>query len=83
MVRKVVARVCFWALKAARAAFWDLEGVLDGDLGGETDGETLSSSSSRGWSSLLGTVFGVFLGEYSSFQSFITSWLQKASMLGR
>jgi hypothetical protein len=69
-----------------------LTGLLDGLLGGfrgdvvgefESEGlEELLSESRRRWR-LLRRPPGVFLGEYWSFQSLITSWDQNVSMLGR
>ena len=83
--RKERARSCFLSLKALRwamAVLSFLAGLLDGLLRGETIGEISSSLSSGSTWRCRRIDFGVFRGEYWSFQSLMTSWLQNASMLG-
>lgn len=48
----------------------------------DSEGDNSPSSSSTDWKRNLRGDFNVFLGEYCSFQSFMTCWLQNASMLG-
>lgn len=77
-VRKEVARVCFFSENAFLASFARRPGFVGLFFAGEKRRASLGGSScgfGLGWS-FLG-------GEYSSFQSFTTSWLQKLSMLGR
>ena len=57
---------------------------LPGDFRGDVEGEHGSSPSSLTECSFLLTPdLMVFFGECWSFHSFMTSWLQKASILGR
>lgn len=80
--RKEVARACFFSEKAFFASFTKRPCLTRLFLVGEkrrTPSETSLSSSGSNFD--LG--FGVFLGEYSSFQSLMTSCSQKLSMLGR
>ena len=81
-----MAKACFFSLNAfsrsaARLSF--LAGLLLELLRGDSEGESSLSSSSTEYSRNLLGDFSVFLGEYCSFQSLMTSELQKASILGR
>ena len=74
--RKVFANPCFLSLNAFRLSIADLSrllGLLDGLLRGETDGEISESLSSRIVNCFRRVVFGVFSGEWVSYQSLITS----------
>ena len=82
-LRKDTARSCFFSLKAFFCSIASLSffaGVLKGLFRGELLGEISFSFSSSSEKRRLDR--GVFFGEYWSFQSLMTSWLQKASMLG-
>lgn len=77
---------CFCELKALRratAALSGFVGLLIGLLRGELHGEASPSLSSGDMTRFRRAVAGVLRGEYWSFQSLMTSWLQKASILGR
>ena len=83
--RNELAISCFELSKALRLASAILSffaGLLDGLLVGE-GGVAISESLSSKINRFFRAVMGVFRGEYSSFQSLMTSWLQNASMLGR
>ena len=77
---------CFCELKALRRAIAALSGFVGLFVGlfrGELHGEASPSLSSGDMKRFRRLVAGVLRGEYWSFQSLITSWLQKASILGR
>ena len=84
--RKEAAMSCFCALNALRRAIAALSGfvgILVGLFRGELHGVASPSLSSSEMERFPRFVAGVLRGEYWSFQPLITSWLQKASILGR
>ena len=80
--RKASARACFFELNSFFCSMSFLSffaGFLMGLFLAASDGERLPSSSKEG---IRGVLLILFCGEYWSFQSLITSWLQKESVLG-